>query len=118
MAIVKQHNKKTGITYVYESRSYRDKDTKQPRSERKLIGRIDDETGEIVPTRKRQKSITTPLPDESGITTTDTLETVSLDIIREKDAVITEQRREINRLLKEKAELAADLEKICSRLRQ
>ena len=118
MAIVKQYNKKTGITYVYESRSYRDKDTKQPRSERKLIGRIDDETGEIVPTRKRQKSITTSLPDESGVTTTGTLETVSLDIIREKDAVITEQRREINRLLKEKAELAAELEQICSRLRQ
>ena len=118
MAIVKQHNKKTGVTYVYESRSYRDKDTKQPRSERKLIGRIDDETGEIIPTRKRRKNVTTLLPDEAGITTKDTLETVSLDIIREKDAVITEQRREISRLLKEKAELAADLEQICSRLRQ
>ena len=37
MAIIKQLNKKTGITYVYESRSYRDKETKQPRSERRLI---------------------------------------------------------------------------------
>lgn len=55
MAIIKQLNKKTGITYVYESRSYRDKETKQPRSERRLIGRIDDATGEIVPTRKKQK---------------------------------------------------------------
>lgn len=32
------------MTYVYESQSYRDKETKQPRSKRKLIGRLDDET--------------------------------------------------------------------------
>ena len=53
MAIIKQYNKKTGITYVYESHSYWDKEKKQHRSNRKLIGKIDPETGEVVPTRKR-----------------------------------------------------------------
>lgn len=50
MSIVKMHNKKTGVTYVYESESYWDKEKQQPRNRRKLIGKIDPETGEIVPT--------------------------------------------------------------------
>ena len=54
MAIVKQYNKKTGVTYVYESHSYWDKEKKQHRSDRKLIGKVDPETGEIVPTRKKK----------------------------------------------------------------
>lgn len=54
MAIVYQTNKKTGIKYVYESVSYWDKDRKQSRAKRTCIGRIDTETGEIIPTRKRK----------------------------------------------------------------
>lgn len=53
-SIIKKLNKKTGITYVYESESYWDKEKKQPRSKRKLIGKIDEETGEIVPTNGRK----------------------------------------------------------------
>lgn len=52
-SIIKKLNKQTGVTYVYESESYWDKEKKQPRSKRKLIGRIDEETGEIVPTGGR-----------------------------------------------------------------
>ena len=56
MAIIKQE--RGGITYIYESISYRDKETKQPRSKRKLIGRLDPTTGNIVPTdgRRRQRA--------------------------------------------------------------
>ena len=32
MAIIKQHDKRSGITYAYESISYWDKEKKQPRS--------------------------------------------------------------------------------------
>ena len=53
MAQIRQYNKKTGVTYVYESHSYWDKEKKQHRSDRKLIGKIDPETGEIIPTRKK-----------------------------------------------------------------
>lgn len=52
-AIVYQKNKKTGTTYVYESISYWDKDKQQSRARRKCIGKLDPETKEIVPTRKR-----------------------------------------------------------------
>lgn len=53
MAIIKKYNKTNNTTYVYESISYWDKEKKQPRSKRKLIGKIDPDTGEIVPTEKR-----------------------------------------------------------------
>ena len=66
VAIVNQLDKRSGITYVYESVSYWDKEKKQPRSKRTLIGRLDPETGNIVPTdgrgkrRKRKEAEITP----------------------------------------------------------
>lgn len=118
MAIIKQLNKKTGITYVYESHSFRDKTTKKPRSTRKLIGRIDDATGEIIPTRKKRNINTTASEDANNITTNKDAAAVSLDIVKEKDAIITEQRRQISSLLKEKEELAKELEHLAARLHQ
>ena len=60
MGIVKQKNPKTGVVYVYSNEAYWDKEKKQSRARRKLIGRIDPETGEIVPTdgRGRKASAT------------------------------------------------------------
>ena len=55
MAMVKQLDKRSGITYVYESVSYWDREKKQPRSKRTLIGRLNPATGEIVPTDGRGK---------------------------------------------------------------
>lgn len=52
-AIVYQTDKRSGITYAYESISYWDKEKKQSRSRRTLIGRVDSKTGEIVPTDGR-----------------------------------------------------------------
>ncbi len=58
MAIIKQHDKRSGITYAYESHSYWDPEKKMTRAKRKLIGRVDPETGEIVPTDGRNKKCT------------------------------------------------------------
>lgn len=55
-AIVYQTSKQTGITYAYESLSYWDKEKRQSRAKRKCIGRVDPETKEIIPTRKRESS--------------------------------------------------------------
>lgn len=59
MAIIKQYHKDTDTTYVYESASYWDADKQQSRSKRKLLGKLDPETGEVIPTgnrgRKRKK---------------------------------------------------------------
>ena len=53
MAIIYQHDKRSGITYAYESQSYWDKEKKTSRAKRTLIGRVDSETGEIVATDGR-----------------------------------------------------------------
>lgn len=55
-AIVYQTNKKTGITYAYESVSHWDKEKKQSRAKRKCIGRVDPETRKIIPTHKKKQS--------------------------------------------------------------
>lgn len=55
MAIIHQHDKRSGITYAYESHSYWDKQKQMTRAKRKLIGRVDPETGEIVPTDGRNR---------------------------------------------------------------
>ena len=64
-SIIKRLDKQTGVIYVYESESYWDKEKKQPRSKRKLIGKIDGQTGEIVPTggrKGRKKKELTQIP--------------------------------------------------------
>jgi len=53
MGIVYQKDRRSGITYAYESKAYWDKEKKQSRAKRKLIGRVDEATGEIVPTDGR-----------------------------------------------------------------
>lgn len=55
MSIVHQLDKRSGITYVYESEAYWDKEKQQSRSHRRLIGRLDPATGEVVPTDGRGK---------------------------------------------------------------
>ena len=50
---VYQTDKRSGITYAYHSVSYWDKEKKQSRSKRELIGRVDPETQAIVPTDGR-----------------------------------------------------------------
>ena len=55
MAIIYQHDKRSGITYAYDSKSYYDKEKKCSRAKRTLIGRVDPDTGEIVPTDGRNK---------------------------------------------------------------
>ncbi|MCL2059871.1 MAG: IS1634 family transposase [Oscillospiraceae bacterium] len=55
MSTVFQTDNRSGITYAYESVSRWDKEKKQSRSTRTLIGRVDAETGSIVPTDGRMK---------------------------------------------------------------
>lgn len=68
MAIIKQFDKRSGITYAYESHSFWDPDRKMTRAKRKLIGRVDPETGEILPTdgRNRKKADGTQVPKETN----------------------------------------------------
>ena len=117
MAIIKQKNKKTGITYVYESFSYRDKTTRQPRSRRRLIGKIDEATGMVVPTRKQNRKATTTdekpgsAQEPGGIRS-------SFGELHEMENKIAGLQRENARLLKERGELARELERLAKMLRE
>lgn len=50
MSIVKYKDSRTGVTYAYESISYYDPEKKQARPKRKYLGKVDEETGEIIST--------------------------------------------------------------------
>ena len=68
MGIVYQKNKKTGITYVYKNEAYWDKEKQQSRAKRTLIGKLDPNTGEIVPTRSYRKDSILKKPGSVSIT--------------------------------------------------
>ena len=66
MAKITQTDKRTGITYAYETEYYWDKEKKQSRAKRACIGKVDPVTGEIVPTRGRAKKGETKTPKPSS----------------------------------------------------
>ena len=95
MAIVKVHNKARNVTYVYESVSYWDKELRRPRSHRKLIGRIDPATGDIVPTGKRGRSDAAAVIPLHSDTDYRALYEQALATIAQKDALIAELRSQL-----------------------
>ena len=67
MAIVYQKDKRSGITYAYESISHWDKEKKQSRAKRTLIGRLNPATGEIIATDGRGRKHDIPaIPPKQG----------------------------------------------------
>ena len=110
MSIIKQYHKDTNTTYVYESTSYWVPELGQPRSKRKLIGKIDPKTGEMIPTGKRgpkPKRAEVPVVEED--TPSQTIEFVRLqqkynsllDEMDQKDVLIMQQKQEIEKLKNE-----------------
>ena len=95
MATVKVHNKARNVTYVYESVSYWDKELRQPRSHRKLIGRIDPATGDIVPTGKRGRSDAAAVIPLHSDTDYRALYEQALATIAQKDTLIAELRSQL-----------------------
>lgn len=64
MSLVYLHNKKNGVTYVYESTGYWDKEKQQARNHRTCIGKLNPVTGEIVPSKKKAQD--SPSPAKRG----------------------------------------------------
>ena len=102
--IVYQIDKKTGAKFAYESVSYWDKEKKQPRSKRKYLGKVDPETGEIIPSRSSAAPIKISEADASEIIRLRTA-------VEEKDAKIAELTNQL------KAETEKS-RKLISRLRE
>lgn len=92
-AIIKQYDKRIGVTYAYESISYWDKDKQQSRSRRRLMGIVDPLTGEIKPTSKKKRNAPT-IEDISWLTAKRTFygATYLLDWIGETTGVTADLR--------------------------
>ena len=99
MGIIYQKDKRTGITYAYESKAVWDKEKKQSRAHRRLIGKVDPDSGEIVPTdghgRKRSPSYDPSTDVEEPMPTT-----------------VKGLREEIRRLRAENARLESKLKEL------
>lgn len=112
MAIIRQTNKKTGITYVIDSESYWDKEKQQPRSRRKIIGKIDPITGEVVPTNRHQKRkscATEPAPISASVSADDEART--------DQARICELEKQVSKLQKQKEALLKELDLLTAKYR-
>ena len=97
MGIVYQTDKRSGITYAYENQSFWDPELKRSKSKRKLIGRVDPVTKEIVPTDgrcKKRSPFYEPGSDDY-----------------EMPKTMKGLKDEVRRLLKENQELREQLEK-------
>ena len=104
MSIVYQKDKRSGITYAYESKAFWDKEKHQSRSKRTLIGRVNPDTGEIVPTDGRcRKNSPYQKPEK-----TEADEVVE----RIKPMKLSELRREVVRLESELKEARKQIEQL------
>lgn len=109
MSLVKNKDKRTGITYVYESESYWDKEKQQPRSRRTLIGKLDETTGEIVPTDGRGHKRKPRTDNNSNDTTL-------ADNAKKLEQLIKDQEQTIASLKAENLALKAEKEKFIKQL--
>ena len=114
MSIVKLKDKRSGTTYVYESESYWNKEKKQPRSRRKLIGKLDEATGEIIPTGKSGTKKGTSGREE-GVSPPEPI-TEYIRVIEEKDGLIRDLKAENRALKKEKQEIQQVLSELCRKM--
>ena len=101
MAIIKQFDKRSGITYVYESKSYYDKEKKCSRAKRTLIGKLDPDTGELIPTDGRNKGARSPAnaasPDTNAAARIQELE----DENRQLKLQVSALKKELERIRKQ-----------------
>ena len=105
-SIVYQIDKKTGAKYAFESVSYWDKDKKQPRSKRRYLGKVDPETGEIIPSRGR-----TVHSEEKASEETTILPALYKEI-EERDRTIKELRRALDEVTEKYNQLLTTVQKI------
>ena len=99
MGIVYQTDKRSGITYAYESSAYWDKEKKQSRSKRTLIGRVDPETGKIIPTDGRCKKLSPSNQNDSAYQLPKTLRECRAEILRllEENKSLREQLAKVQK---------------------
>ena len=113
MAIIKQYHKDTDTTYVYDSQSYWDAEKGQSRSKRKLLGKLDPKTGEIIPTgqrgrKKKERLAEDPKQVEAKVTAATA---GYLEKIQQQELTIRQQQAQITELNKRIAQMEDTISK-------
>ena len=114
MSIVKSYSKANNTTYVYEQNMKWNPETKRPEGTRKLIGKIDPVTGEIVPTgkrgrKKKEKPEAEQSSSDSELMKMNQSLQIQVDSLRKQ---VTDLYRENDDLKKERNNLERKLERI------
>ena len=83
---VNYENKNNGVTYVYESVSFWDKEKKQSRNKRVCVGKLDPVNGEFIPSKRLKSTPEQSAPQTPATTATAEIVGVSivLDAITER----------------------------------
>lgn len=101
-------------SYVYESKSYWVPDKKQPRAKRKLIGKLDPDTGEIIPTGKHSSSKEEPAAHDAAVSTeiVNASVTNTYSRLKEQDVTIQQLKDEARELRKENEVLKKEVSRM------
>lgn len=111
-SIVYQIDKKTGTKYAFESTSFWDKEKKQPRSKRKYLGKVDPETGKIIPSRGRSSQ-----PSESKENENDEIRDLQ-EALKDRDSIIAGLRQDLDRITAQHEQAVATLRQIQTLLKE
>ena len=106
MAIIDQYDKRSGITYVYESKSEWVPELKQSRAKRTLIGKRDPVTREVIPTNKHRKKVSDKSSEDNNRND---------DYYEKLESLLTQQREttdQLNKTVKELDKINSDLNKL------
>ncbi len=122
MSIVKQYHKDTDTTYVYESTSYWDAEKGQSRSKRKVIGKVDPVTGEIVPTGGKGRKKKNPEVQADNVqqkSLAEDIETIrrqqiEISSLKEQISALEADNRRLKAMIKKAAQMAEKLSDICT----
>lgn len=121
MSIVKHTDPKSGTVYVYESTSYWDKEKKQPRSKRKLIGK-EDADGNTIPTGKKgrrkisQSEVKEPRSEAGRSVSSSTAGEKDIqDILAEKDEIIRALKAENRELRSKRQQMLTEIRALAGR---
>ena len=119
MPIVKYKNPKSGVVYAYESTGKWNPQTQRNEPVRTYLGRVDPETGEIIPTggkRGRKRRIPTEVGEETTFSPAQYENAVQS--LEQAQQMLDDQERRINQLETENAALKAVLRSIAEQTAQ
>ena len=96
--IVYQRDKRSGSTYAYQDRRHFDPETGRLQTRREYLGRVDPETGEIVPKFRGRRQLE-PSPGDGA-------SSIELaEALRDRDEELGVLRRQVVSLMRRNAEL-------------